>query len=276
MAVPQLEYRYGTGTFEVEGREIRRRRDGLDAGTMKFVSEAEDTFSPGDDLSAYGYSGLQIEEVSSAKAGVIDWEHSLMVIGIASARSARREIGYPKIKKPITGWDELTDSIITTSPGSYDRGVVHATYSNMICVDSPRENIYGSYWRVSPQYQGIIGSQPTKRVITVNEEIVNPSQPIHVSYTGGWSGFHKAQVSLPKIVVMDTSIIIGDSPTAGIPGPSTPPSPPSISGITVSGADLTYRWPNGWKLASINRDEIPGTSIALQTLTYEYVWPKSF
>lgn len=277
MGLLTQEYRYGTGTFEIEGRDIRRRRDGLDGGTMKFLSESQNTFLPGSVMTAWGYPGLEIEEVSSAKAGEIDWEHTLMVVGIIDARGARRELGFPQQNKPLTGWDELTDSIITTSPDDYDRGTVHAGHSNMICVESPRVNIYGAYWRVTPKYQGIIGEQPTKRVITVNEEVMTPSEPLRIiGLPGGWSDYRKGQMSLPKIVVMDTSIIIGSSPTADIPGPSTPPDAPSIGSFSISGSNLTYRWPHAWKLASLNRDEIPGTIIALQTLTYEYVWPTSF
>jgi hypothetical protein len=276
MAELTQEYRYGTGTILLE-KDIRRRRDGLDGGTMKFLSESETTFATGTTLGAYGYGGLEIEEIGSTPDGETDWMHTLMVVGIIGSRDARREIGYPKKNKPLTGWDELTDCIITTTPDDYDRGVAHATHTNMVVVESPRENIYGSYWRVTPRYQGLIGSQPTKRMITVNEEVMNPADPIVVTgLTGGWTDPRKAQISLPKIVVVDTSIVIGSSPTATIPGASTPPDPPSIQSLTITGSNLTYRWPHHWKLASINRDELAGTSIALETLTYEYVWPASF
>lgn len=268
---------YGFGIILLEDPKIRRRRDGLDGGNMKYLTQLEDSFLPGgaDPL----YPGMEIEEVESVQASETDWEHSLMTVGVRDLRPARRELGYPQISKMSSGFDEASDSIITKTPDDYDRGVVMAGNVHMICVDSPRTNIYGAWWRVQPRYNGIIGSRPYKRQITVNEDIVSPQVPITISLSGGWGTPAKGQVSFPKIVVRDSNVVTVASPTASIPGNLTPPSPPDIQSITIITGDpsiLTLRWPNHWKIASLDRDEIPGTTIALETITYEFVWPAMF
>jgi len=272
------EYRYGgLDAPLLLDQKIRRRRDGLDGGTLKYLSQDRDTFLPDQAAPTTGLTGLIIEEVESEQVGEIDWEHNLMVVGILGNRLERREIGYPRIHERQVGWDDLTDSIITTNPQSYGRGVIHATYGNMICMESPRDNIYGNYWRVQPQYQGLLNAKNYyKRQITVNEEVMSPQDPVIVTLPGGWTTARKAQVSMPKIVVKDSQMVFGPSPTVIIPGRYTPPNPPAIQSLSMSGSDLTWRWPSLWKLASIDRDEIPGLDCALQVLTYEYVWPASF
>lgn len=272
MNFPQ-EFRYGPAILELEGTKITRRRDGLDAGVLRIITPNYLDYPPGSIVDGYG---LEVEESESEQDGLTDVIHTLRVVGVYGARPERRLLGYPQINETLVGFDQISDSIITTNPDNYGRGSVHATYGSMICVDSPRVNLWRNWWKVDPHYQGLIGSKTYKRQITVNEEVVSPQQEIVVSLPGGWSTPRKAQASLPKIMVRDTNVTLVDSPTDSIPGNSTPDSPPAIAGISLSGTGLVFRWPWAWKLASLDRDAIPGTSIALETLSYEFVWEAVF
>jgi len=274
----QTEYRYGPLEMELEDSEIRRRRDGLDAGTVKFISNDRFAFPPGSFVPGYG---LEVEECSTRQDGDTDFIHSLMVVGIYGARPARRLLGYPQENRVLTGFDSMVDAIITQDRTPYLPGTVMAGQPWMICTESPSALLWTSsggtkWYHVTPHYQGLLGSKPYKRQITVNEEVVNPEQPIIVTLAGGWDDARKAQVSLPKIMVRDTRVVTDVSPTASIPGNATPDNAPSIQAMSISGPNLVFRWPHNWKIASLDRDEIPGTLVALETINYEFVWPANF
>lgn len=274
-----LEYRYGPEAMELEDSSIRRRRDGLDAGTINWISQGRLDFAPGGLVPGYG---LEIEEVETKQEGETDFMHKMMVVGIYGPRPERRELGFPQIRQTLTGFDEIVDSIITQHPENYAPGVIAAGYANMVCVESPQTHLWqvpgsstGTWWRVSPHYQGLIDTKPYSRQITCNEEVVSPSEPIIVTLPEGWDDPRKGQISLPKICVRDSRVVIVASDTGAIPGNVTPPDAPDIQFISITGT-LTWRWPKGWKIASLDRTEIPGTLIALETISYEYVWPAVF
>jgi hypothetical protein len=54
----------------------------------------------------------------------------------------------------------------------------------------------------------------------------------------------------------------------------TPPNPPPIQNFYWQDSmdRIVFNWPWGWKLAGIDADNIPGSSIWATTYTYEFQW----
>ena len=57
-------------------------------------------------------------------------------------------------------------------------------------------------------------------------------------------------------------------------GFNEPPDPPPIQNFywQDSMERIVFNWPWGWKLAGIDADNIPGSSIWATTYTYEFQW----
>jgi hypothetical protein len=109
----------------------------------------------------------------------------------------------------------------------------------------------------------------------VNENIINPSEPVYLNQPGGWpNAALPSQFSLPKIVVQDSYVSTTPPNTFAIPGMLTPPNPPPIQNFYWQDSmdRIVFNWPWGWKLAGIDADNIPGSSIWATTYTYEFQW----
>jgi hypothetical protein len=264
---------YGSAEPLIVSTNMRRMRDGLDTGTIQVLSAGEFDYAPGSQPPRYG--GLEIDDVSTERDGA-DFLHSLSCYGILAPKPQRRERGYPKIRKTLEGWDEASDSWITTEPDDFEPGAALVGHATMFIVESSPEHLHGSYYRVSLNARGLAWSKPVKRVIRCNEQIVSPSEPIIVNLDGGWEDARRGAVSLPKVVVIDSYVTNSAAPTDSIPGNATPPDAPDVLNLEVTGPDLVYQWPNNWKLADVSSDELGETGYRLLTLTYEFVYEATF
>lgn len=278
MSASAKKYLYGENTLLLDERKSISS-DGLDKVSQEWVSDRENLFK----LKAKmrGYSNIYIDRIEcSDDAG--DFRYSVSGSGIING-SLKRESGYPKLEYNLEGFDSAQDSFISSRRNEVSVGDSLDDHPNMVCISVGVEPINERCSSFSPRYVGVLngnGDKPYKRTISVNEQIVKPKNPIVVNLPGGWLQSANGSISMPTIVVTDYQVIIGGPDTTLIPGNVTPPNPPSILPLDFSHSSIEQNfvkhWPNGWKLASIDGEYIPGTNIWIGSLTYEYVWPETF
>jgi hypothetical protein len=275
MTTLQAIIKHGSAAPLLLEKNIRQQRDGLDGGTLKYLTPGEFDFRPG--VPPPGYPGLEIDDVSTDTEGE-DYIHTLSCFGILGPRTSRREKGFPKRRKTLEGWDEASDSWIVKSSAldDFEPGSAMVGNPTMFCVEAPDEPLHGGYYRITPTYRGLLWSKPVKRVITSNGQVVSPSVPIVVDLPGGWEDPRNAQVSLPRVVCTDSYVTNSAAPTDAIPGNATPVNAPDVQVISVFGAEVVYQWPYGWRLESVSSDELGETGYRLLTLVYEYQYQKTF
>jgi hypothetical protein len=274
MAAPTAITRFGTAatTAGIKTRHsIHKSLYGLDKGRQSWVSITANLFATG--AAHPDHPSMRITEVDEEMDGD-EWNYDISFEGILSGTS-KREAGNPTTTRNLDGFDEASDSYITTNKNLIIPGATLEDEASMYCVSvTPTPINPSGLWRVAGRYKGLLGEKEFKRVITVNEQIISPSANIHMNVTGGWATQEKAQISLPKIVVRDTYVGTTPPPTTSIPGANIPPNAPAIAeALAWTGLTMTHHWPHGWKLASIDGHEnITGTNIHMFTMVYEYVW----
>lgn len=250
------------------GRQLRRRFDDLDQGTLKYVSNSRDSFTPGQALATM--PGLTVDDVDSVEDGGGLWEHTLTVIGRLGGE--RRKRGFPDPTYSLTDWDKVEDVWITTNARKITQGQIGSFGGNTVCVSVNPKPLWGSWFEVRGTFVGIIQNKPRQRTITVNGQTISGDKLV-VQLPGGWTTPQRGQAQLPKLVVKDRYYGIAAPPTALIPGPAEPPDPPAVKFFTVSGLDVTRYWPGGWHLASISNEQISDRALNATDWVYEYQYP---
>lgn len=268
---------YGQRNFEFPGTKITKRADGLE--TLRGTWQADFIGYLKVDGAVPGHPRMLIEELEREDDGPV-YLFNVTAVGLSGDRRSKRDKGYPKLTPNLEGLDEAQDSWLVSKAvvDNYGPGTRLRGNNQMVCLSSPYEPVHDDWVRVTPRYAGVLSGssdRPYKRQISVNERIVNPSEPVQVGLPGGWSTPEKASVSMPTLCVTDHQVIIGGPNTLLIPGNATPPNPPEVNVFDISG-DLTGNWPHGWKVASIDGEYIPGTNIWVGSIRYEYVWRRTF
>ncbi len=261
--------------------KLRRSVSGPDeADFTAHDCSAIDTYSPGDTVPGYG--NLRIVETRPEVIPGSLFNITCRARGLISGSS---RVISRRITTTADGWDEISERRMeATSQAVPSFGDRHPSHTNMFFMHGGLEESLDlgtglSQWvQRDRTYRGMAAAvtKLVSRKITANECIVTQDS-VKVPLPGGWTNFRKGQISMPRIVVADTVLTTFSPPTAGIPGNSTPLDPPSVQVFTISGSGLTNNWPNQWKLASIDNQELfLGAGVNLQTLVYEYVWPQQF
>ncbi len=163
------------------------------------------------------------------------------------------------------------------------KGHAHADYPNMYAVDVAMHDANTDWQRVRVTYRGMMETKPYKRIITCGSQTMSSSDPIAVSFPGGWGTPQNSSVNLPKVTCTDVYLTTDALATDMVPSSqadgATPPDPPAIRGlvITADDEDLIFHWPNGWSLvAEETQDSIPAASVVLKRRVTEYIWPVTF
>lgn len=261
---------YGASTFQRGNPRVVRSETDLDEMSVEWQTPAIDSFPTGGPPP--GFTGMRImrvetEEEVPGRAYV----HRLQCLGVVGSKGQKRT--DRQIEENLVGFDEASEVYLTRSPSSHARGDGMPGESNMYCVSAIKTELRAGFWKVSKRYRGLIGTKPYQRQISVNEQVVTTGEPITNSLPGGWTGPQVGSLSLPRIVVTDSYVSTTAPPTGSIPGNSTPPDAPDVNAsISFSGIPLTFNWPDGWKLASLQSEQIPGKSIWLITLVREFVY----
>lgn len=277
MSAPAQLIRHGTLTTPVlVADRVRRSSRGLDEGVQVYHCDRPDVFFPGNQHPLY--PGLRINEVDEVKLpGIV--ETTLHCSGLKTGTSRRVSLDWEE--NPFS-WDIATEEwIVRDNTASLSWGTALTGFSNMRYMGGGESyQLDGRYIVRTYQYKGIRRTGLAHRRATVNDNVVSPSEPITVNLPGGDGlNAHNYNVSLPRVVVVETVKTTSAPNMASIPGTVSTPisgvSFPSVSTIpaTITGSDLTYNWPQGWKIANIEPDQLAATiGLYVTTYTYEFVW----
>lgn len=283
MSAPDELYQHGSlATPVLVSDRIRYSLKGLDEGEQDWACADHGVFIPGGVHPSY--PGLRIQEVDErTEPGRI--LATIRCSGLKAGKTKR--IGLQWSQDPF-GFDVATEERIerTDLPASdFTWAAALTGFSNMLLVGSvgQDEMLDGRWCKRSLQYRGIKKTGLVSRKCTVNENIVSPGDAIAVDLTNPTlSGTYKVQVSMPRIVLVEVIKSASAPDLTAIPGSAgaTPVSGvafPSIHSAFSLTGDLTYNWPYGWKISSIDPEYLhAGSNINVTTYTYEYVWPTQF
>lgn len=153
------------------------------------------------------------------------------------------------------------------------------------------------YWEMDMQLKGLKqeedDSKPYKRRInttgqTVSNDAYNgsTSSPQFVGFPPVSTGSFNftppvlgtpiaAEFDMPQISVTDTMVTTYLPPTWLVPGYWTPENAPAILIFTPDSEAYTYHCPSGWKVLSLQSEQIPGKSLWLLSITWGYQLAKT-
>jgi hypothetical protein len=276
MAAPPAVITQGQHALMLMSEEIETSLDDFDVGTMEYFMPQQDSLVAG--IPSPDYPGMIIKKVN-ARMEVDAWIGRCSVQGLKSGTSRRIDRVFTR---NIEGMDDGNESWIVKGvvPSRFTIGGIPsgyadaAGYSNMRVISAPTQELWGGFKRVSLRYLGSLGAKSYKRRITCDGQVVQPTEVITVSFSGGWTA-KKGRIEMPEIVIEDTYVVTAQPNFAVIPGNETPPDPPAVAVFTITG-DLTHQWPNGWTIQNITYDPIPGTAIGTSTRRYRYKWAATF
>lgn len=149
------------------------------------------------------------------------------------------------------------------------------------------------YWELDLQLKGLKqeedDSKPVKRRINTTGQTVTNDAYGGITISGQYLGFPPqligsvgfsppdllgppiaAEFDLPQISVTDTMITTTAPPTELVPGYWVPDDAPTITVFSPSSDDYTYHCPSGWKVLSLQSEQIPGKPLWLLSITWGY------
>ena len=161
-------------------------------------------------------------------------------------------------------------------------GTPHVLWPNMYLTECrPSDNM--TPWRMADcTYVGKMWDKPYHRVVTVSgQQVSSPDKVTLSGLTDGDDYLRYRTVELPEIMVTDTYVDVSALPTGNIPSShsegGTPPNPPSIRSLEISGSDdeVTYQWPNQWSEIGTNHIDTlsSGITVTIYARVYKYKWP---
>ena len=267
MPAPEAIVSYGNFASPLLTAEsYRRRRDGLDDGNFTIINNDPDSYPPDSN-----YNGFTILEDNPVRIGDA-WEHQINAIGVRGSKPSR--MVKRTISNSLEGFDSATETWVTNfnravSPGSRMQG-----YSYMVCENTSVEQLeFNGWFRLQANYRGLTLNKPVKRTISSNVDISVVDDLVLVG-PGGDSKPHKWAIAWPKVTVtfsyVTTNTGLKPMPSqGGNPAGNLPTIQLALTNLPTS-ANLTYNWPNGWRLVSMPQDEIPGTNISLTQEVWEW------
>jgi hypothetical protein len=271
MAAPQEVLATGAMPVLMEDR-VRRSVSSFDEGQLVYCVPARGYFDLRQE--APGYPNMRIHDIEEVD-GPGDVIATLTCRGLMSGDS--KVIGRQR-RQGVFAFDMCDVEVVTRRPEIYTAGSALSGSASMFLVERGLEEMLDDlWWKLRLSYQGIESTKLRQRVVTVNEDIVSPSDPIVVNLPGGWDTATKGQVSFPSIVVTDTVVTRTAPPTNAIPGNAVPDNAPPVRVFGVFGTDLTRHWPNKWKLSDINSTELfLGAGVYHTSLSWKYQWEYTF
>jgi hypothetical protein len=276
----------GLKNFRLEEDKITRRQRGLDQLVQVWQRDRYDAFANGGAPPNFPNMRILEDEITVEVPGQA-YVHRLQCSGIAGHNPTK----VLEMAEKITagGWDEATVGFATREPDSITLGSVHPDYPAMFAVDIDRSLIDKPFYNLQCAYKGIIGveaDKPRKRRITVNNQVLSSSTTLALTpgntpfydefgnFTG-WQDQRFTALDTSRIILIESFVSSTVPPTDRIPGHWTPENPPEVFDIFdmpwYSSAGFTFNWPWGWKLSGVESEQIPGVSLWLISLTFEYV-----
>lgn len=255
--------------------DIEKHLQGMDQGTITYRDcRTVDQFVIGG--AAPFYPGLRIQDTRSRYTPGGFWDIVLHVRGLLTGGD--RTIGR-RWRTSAGGFDECVERHVTLrSVGQLGKGTTMSGFPFMHVMEGAVDEQMDGIWEIRDYtFRGISSNKLILRNIGANEQITSPSDPIAVNLPHGWGDPRKSSVSLPRVTVEDTITGLTPPPTDALPGVFFPPNAPAVATITLSGTNLTWNWPPGWKLNSTPGTELyMGSGIWTYKLSYEWVYPAVF
>lgn len=134
-------------------------------------------------------------------------------------------------------------------------------------------------WKIaSAAYRGLEEGKPFHRMTTVNGQSFSSSEPMTISLAGGWEDPRPTNFHLPEVVVTDTYLVgSGTLPTSAVPSFATPPNPPAVQSLVLTGDADKFIWnyPYGWTLVATPHAATLNSQVSAMaySLVYRYIWP---
>lgn len=247
-------------------RDITRRLNGLDGGTLRYLADSETAFTTGQVI-----GGLEVEDCRRQQDGTL-YEFSLSMYGVDGVKPERQLRGFPDVAKNMMDWDTVEDAYITTNSNKFLEGQSGSYGGVTVCVSALPRRLHGNYYEVRGRFVGLISNKPRQRTMTANGQTISGDLMV-VNLPGGWTTPRKSVAQLPKLVVRDRYLTTSPPPTHLLPGPATPIGAPSVKFMTFSGVDVTSYWPGGWHLASLSSQQIGDRGLYANDWVYEYQFP---
>lgn len=275
-APPQRLIHGSLATPVMTDYRVRRSTRDLDRAQFVMMCDRRGMYNPGGVSPMF--PNLRIQDVEERNVAG-DVEVTLDCEGLIDTNSKRTDLVWSE--DPF-GFDVAREERVVVEGSIFTWGAALSGFANMRLLGvGERANLDNRWARRGLEYRGIKKAGLCDRRVTVNENIVNPAEPVVVGLGGGWADPRPASISLPRVVLMETVKSTVEPATSQIPdGNLTVPISgfafPSVQTFSLSGT-LTYNWPNGWKLASIDSVQLyAGVGIYVNTYTYEYVWLAQF
>jgi hypothetical protein len=277
MAAPQQRITHGSlATPVMTDYRVQRSVSDLDRGQIVYMCNKRGVFSVGGSPSMF--PNLRIQAVDERNVAG-DVEVTLNVEGLIDSNAKRVSLTW---QEDPFDFDTANEEWIQLFDSTFTWGSAMTGNSNMRLVAVGQSyNLDGRWARKGYTYKGIRKAGLVDRQVTVNENIVSPSDPVTVNLPGGWDDPRQANISLPRVVLRETVKSTSPPDTDDIPSgnyvlPISGLSFPDVQSFSLSGS-VTYNWPNGWKLANIDGKQLyAGVNIWVNTYVYEYVWLYQF
>lgn len=272
MSAPALCIAHGGTDLLLTASKVRRRRNDLDTGEFEFDSdtEFETSLRPGSAVPIDKYAGLIITEHEPETDGT-SYTHRVSAVGAATTKPEK--LISRTTDDILEGFDTGTETWLTTNRRKLVRGARMSGYPNMVCMNAPVEDIQDApgWYRVTGNFKGLLAlSKPVKRAISSNVQMVQKDNLI-VLFSGGWTTPQNSQILWPTVTVTFTYWTTY-TPTKYLPnqGGVAPGNFFPVIEYNITGSELTYHWPNGWRLISFAPNPISGTTITETVEVWEF------
>ena len=173
------------------------------------------------------------------------------------------------------GFDDASLTFLSDNKFYAVRGAILPGNGAMVCTSVRRRQhpVNGAFWYNDCSFRGQLNQNEVK-VRWGNAGREMSKEGIAVNLPGGWGDPRKSNIlwgrSSCTLSYVSLSVPRDQVPsqTGGRPHPQAPfvfdPA------LTLPAEEVTWNWPNGWTLADLNVDILPGTSICFVVETWVY------
>ena len=268
MAVlPLIEY--GVRDLDLPDRRIRRVANDLQEIQGTFQRDEGGLFLPG---SAYpGVSGYLVQSSVETRETADCFVYDVTGVGVLGGVASFDRVEVENEE----GFDEASLTFLSSNKFYAVRGSILPGNGAMVCTSVRRRQhpVNGAFWHNDCTFKGQLNQNEVK-VRWGNAGREMSKDGIAVNFPGGWGDPRKSNIrwgrssctlsyvslSVPRDQVPSQS---GGRPHSQAPFVFAP-------ALSLPTGELTWNWPNGWTLADLNVDILPGTSICFVVESWVY------
>ena len=155
------------------------------------------------------------------------------------------------------------------------RGSILPGNGAMVCTSVRRRQhpVNGAFWYNDCSFRGQLNQNAVK-VRWGNSGREMSKDGVAVLFTGGWSDPRKSNIlwGRSSCTLSYVSLALPQKQVPSQTGGRPHPQAPFVfaPALTLPTEEITWNWPNGWTLADLNVDVLPGTSICFVVETWVY------